>query len=424
MKKMAIYRMSIGIHMNVKSKKILYGCVYVVYILMFGSCTIAPSQSQTVIPGCEQTALYLPLLKGKSVAFIANNTSVIGKSHLVDSLSNLGIKIIKVFSPEHGFRGDADAGATIDNSADSKTGIPVISLYGSKTKPTPGDLKDIDIVVYDIQDVGVRFYTYISTLHYVMEACAGNNIPLVVLDRPNPLGFYIDGPVLDPAFRSFVGMHPIPVVYGMTVGELARMINGEGWLVNNLRCDLKVIPCANYNHNVHYSLPVNPSPNLNSMEAIYLYPSLCFFEGTVMSLGRGTAFPFRVVGHPDYPDKTFSFTPLTAFANLSPKFAGDTCYGINLQQLDILSLRQRNSLNLQYLIDVYKKMNLGEAFFTDYIDKLAGTAELRRQVIAGMTEAQIRSSWQSGIEKFKPVRKKYLLYKDFEPEMQMNNKPK
>jgi len=381
--------------------------------LCFTACVSTPIQSAQIKTGCEQTALYLPLLKGKSMALVANNTSLIGKSHMADSLISSGINLVRIFSPEHGFRGNADAGVAIDDTVDNRTGVPVTSLYGSKTKPTPDDLKDIDIVIYDIQDVGVRFYTYISTLHYIMEACAARNIPVIILDRPDPLGFYIDGPVLDPAYKSFVGLHPIPVVYGMTAGELAQMINGEGWLSDSLKCDLKVIPCSNYDHNTFYNLPVNPSPNLNSMEAVYLYPSLCFFEGTIMSLGRGTSFPFRVVGHPEYPVKSFSFEPQETPANKNPKYLGKTCYGINLQPLDIVSLRQMHGLTLQWLIDMYNTMGHGETFFTDYIDKLAGTGELRKQILAGLTEEQIRQSWQGDLKKFIALRKKYLLYEDF-----------
>jgi uncharacterized protein YbbC (DUF1343 family) len=388
-------------------------CLILLPALCFTACVYTSIQSAPVKTGCEQTALYLPLLKGESVGLVANNTSLIGKSHMADFLISSGIHLVRIFSPEHGFRSNADAGAAIDNMVDNKTGVPVTSLYGSKTKPSPEDLKGIDIVVYDIQDVGVRFYTYISTLHYMMEACAEKNIPVLVLDRPNPLGFYVDGPVLTPDLKSFVGMHPIPVVYGMTVGELAQMINGEGWLANRLKCDLKVIPCSNYDHNTFYTLPIDPSPNLNSMEAIYLYPSLCFFEGTLMSLGRGTAFPFRVVGHPDYPVKSFSYTPEATSANKNPKYIGKTCYGVNLQPMDIASLRQMHELNLQWLIDVYKTMGCGEAFFTDYIDKLAGTGELRKQILAGWSEEQIRQSWQDDLEKFRVLRKKYLIYKDF-----------
>jgi uncharacterized protein YbbC (DUF1343 family) len=379
------------------------------------SCVSAPApiKSAAVKPGCEQTSLYIPQLQGKSVAMVANHTSLIGESHLADSLIRSGINLIKIFSPEHGFRSEAGAGDVINNGRDTQTGLPIISLYGSGKKPTPGDLKGVDIVLYDIQDVGVRFYTFISTLHYVMEACAENNIPLLILDRPNPLGFYIDGPLRDPCCKSFVGMHPIPVVYGMTVGELAQMINGEGWLAGEVTCNLQVIPCKDYDHNVFYNLSVNPSPNLNSMEAVYLYPSLCFFEGTMMSLGRGTPYPFRVVGHPDYPDKTFSFMPQSTSINQHPVLMDQTCYGIDLRPMTCEQLMEMHSLNLRWLLDVYKTMGRGDEFFNAYFDKLAGTDKLRKQITEGWSESQIRESWQPGLREFREKRTKYLLYKDF-----------
>ena len=390
---------------------------FLILTLQFSqACNAAFDESyQQVKTGADQTALYVHLLKGKAVGLVANHTTVIGYTHLADSLIKSGVDLKKIFAPEHGFRGDADAGAEIGNTVDLKTGIPVISLYGSKTKPSAEDLKGIEIMVYDIQDVGVRFYTYISTLHYVMEACAASHIPLIVLDRPDPLGFYIDGPVLDPDYKSFVGMHPIPVVYGMTIGELAQMINGEGWLASGLKCDLSVILCSHYDHNTYYTLPINPSPNLNCMEAIYLYPSLCFFEGTVMSLGRGTSFPFRVAGHPDYPVKTFSFVPVANSGNKDPKFRDKTCYGIDLRSNTIAQLRQMKTLNLEWMVGAYKSMGLGEFFFTDYIDKLAGSDALRNQILSGAGEAQIRQSWEADLQKFKHIRKKYLIYKDFIP---------
>jgi uncharacterized protein YbbC (DUF1343 family) len=369
---------------------------------------------QSVKTGADQTSLYFPLLEGKSVGLIANHTSITGQVHLADTMIQSGIHLVKIFAPEHGFRGTADAGENITNGMDSQTGVPIISLYGSKSKPAASDLKGIDVMVYDIQDVGVRFYTYISTLHYVMEACAENNVPLLILDRPDPLGHYVDGPVLDTAFRSFVGMHPIPVVYGMTVGELARMINGEGWLAGGLACELKVIPCDNYDHKTFYSLPIDPSPNLNSMEAVYLYPSLCFFEGTIMSLGRGTPYPFRVVGHPDYPVRTFSFTPQATAANKNPVHRDKICYGNDFRSMAVADLQQMRELNLQWLIGTYKTMGKREDFFTDYIDKLAGTGNLRKQIVEGLTEEQIRQSWQRELVKFKVIRKKYILYNDFE----------
>lgn len=383
-------------------------------LLLFAvSCSTSQGQKPAVITGCGQTGLYLSMMEGKSVGLVANHTTVFGKAFLADTLIKMGVRLTKIFAPEHGFRGDVDAGADILNGVDAKTGVPVISLYGNKTKPSPADLQGIDLMIYDIQDVGVRFYTYISTLHYVMEACAENHVPLIILDRPDPLGYYIDGPLLEPGYRSFVGMHPIPVVYAMTPGELARMVNGEKWLAGGVQCELRVIPCLYYDHNTHYRLPVNPSPNLNSMESIYLYPSLCFFEGTIMSLGRGTPFPFRVIGHPDYPERSFSFVPRTGKSNRDPLLRDKTCYGLDLTCLTADSLAQLRSINLQWLMNAYKMMDRGKGFFTDYINRLAGTETLRNQVISGYTEKKIRESWQPGLDEFSRKRKKYLLYTDF-----------
>jgi len=373
-----------------------------------------PEQPDGVRTGAEQTEKYLPNIIDKSVALVANHTTLIGNTHSADSLLSLGVKITRIFAPEHGFRGEAGAGDLIDNSIDRKTGIPVISLYGSEKKPLPVYLDDIDIMIYDIQDVGVRFYTYISTMHYVMEACAEKGIPLIIFDRPNPLGYYVDGPVLDTSYKSFVGMHPVPVVYGMTAGELAQMINGEGWLKGGVQCNLTVIPCSGYSHNTYYTLPVSPSPNLNSMEAVYLYPSLCFFEGTQMSLGRGTDFPFRVIGHPEYPDKSFSFIPQRNMGNKNPVFLDTRCYGLDLRSMGLDTLRQMRQINLEWLIKVYSSMKLGGKFFTEYLDRLAGSAELRKQITAGKTAEEIRESWQPALMKFRSTRKKYLLYNDFQ----------
>jgi uncharacterized protein YbbC (DUF1343 family) len=392
-------------------------CRVLILTLLFSQACNSTSNdsSRPVKTGADQTSLYLPLLKGKTVGLVANHTTVIGHTHLADSLIKSGVDLKIIFAPEHGFRGDADAGANITNAVDRKTGIPVISLYGSKIKPSAEDLKDIEIMIYDIQDVGVRFYTYISTLHYVMEACAEHNIQLLILDRPNPNGHYVDGPLLDTAYRSFVGVHPIPVVYGMTIGELARMINGEKWLSGGLECDLKVIPCDNYDHTTFYMLPINPSPNLNCMEAVYLYPSTCFFEGTIMSLGRGTSFPFRVIGHPDYPDHSFSFVPLAMESNRNPLLKGQTCYGKDLRSFSIRDLQQLRAVKLGWLLDTYRLMNKGDVFFTEYIDKLAGSGTLRKQILSGADEAAIRQSWQADLQKFKLIRGKYLIYKDFTP---------
>jgi uncharacterized protein YbbC (DUF1343 family) len=382
-------------------------------VILFTACAITPAQENTAIKtGAEQIGDYVSLLQGKRIALVANHTSLIHKSHLADTLLSMDLKLVKIFSPEHGFRGDAGAGDIINNSIDKKTGLPIISLYGDHKKPRQGDFDGIDIVVYDIQDVGVRFYTYISTLHYIMEACSEHNVGLIVLDRPNPLGYYIDGPVLDTNYRSFVGMHPIPVVYAMTVGELSRMINGEKWLKGGLTCNLTVIPCKNYDHNMRYQLPVNPSPNLNTMEAVYLYPSLCFFEGTMMSLGRGTGYPFRVVGHPDFPLKDFSFIPKVNASNKNPVYVNKICYGIDFRNLTTDQLKHMTQINLKWLINAYTTMNKGSAFFTDYLDKLAGV-NMRYQITSGQSEEQIRQSWMNGKKQFIEKRKKYLLYEDF-----------
>jgi uncharacterized protein YbbC (DUF1343 family) len=355
------------------------------------------------------------LLKGKKVGLVANQTTRIGNAHLADSLLALGVKPAKIFSPEHGFRGDGDEGLSIDNSTDRRTGIPIISLYGNKVKPTAADMEGIDIMVYDIQDVGVRFYTYISTLHYIMEACAENGVPLLVLDRPDPLGHYVDGPMREEGFTSFVGLDPLPVVYAMTPGELARMINGEKWLKDGMKCDLQVIPCKGWDHKAPYDLPVHPSPNLKSMEAIYLYPSICFFEGTVMSLARGTDAPFRMVGHPDYPDKDFSFVPRTGFANKNPLLLDKTCYGIDLRRFQTDSLKSIRGIDLKWLIMVYRKMNMGKDFFNDYFDKLAGGSGLRNQILAGVPAEEIVAGWKTQLTPFMEKRRSYLLYPDFTP---------
>jgi uncharacterized protein YbbC (DUF1343 family) len=385
---------------------------WITAVIIFAGCNTAPSQ-QSVQTGCERTDLYLQKLNGKSVGMVANHTSVIGTEHLADFLIRQGVKITRIFAPEHGFRGDADAGADIRNDTDAVTGVPVVSLYGNKLKPVAADLEGIDLLIYDIQDVGVRFYTYISTLHYVMEACAENNIPLLILDRPDPLGYYVDGPTMENEFRSFVGLHPIPVVYGMTPGELAQMINGEGWLKGGEKCRLEVIPCAGYDHNTRYQLPVNPSPNLDCMQAVYLYPSVCLFEGTIMSLGRGTSSPFRVIGHPDYPDSSFSFTPRAGKANQNPLLKDQTCFGINLQNIPLDSLKHIKSVNLTWLLEVFYKMNRGKDFFIPYFDRLAGTASFREQILKGESAKQIRQSWQPGLEDFCKKRAAYLLYPDF-----------
>jgi len=363
------------------------------------------------IPGANQIELYKSIIEGKSVAVVANQTSMLESTHLVDTLLSLGINIKVIFAPEHGFRNMADAGESIENGKDPETGISLISLYGSHLKPTAEDLNGIDIVIFDIQDVGTRFYTYISTLHYVMESCAENHVKCVVLDRPNPNGFYFDGNIMDTAYKSFVGMDPVPVVHGMTVGEYARMINGEGWLKNGVKCDLTVIKCKNYSHKTLYELPVKPSPNLPNQTSVYLYPSLCFFEGTVISLGRGTSFPFQVFGNPELPDKGFSFTPESVPGAKNPPLLGIKCYGTDLRDAFKNKLVPKPELNLDWIIAAYRDFPRKDNFFTAYFDVLAGGPILREQIQKGMTSEQIRATWKEGLAKFSKIREKYLLYK-------------
>lgn len=371
--------------------------------------------SKDIMTGADQLEVYLPVLQHKNIAIVANQTSVINKTHLVDSLLSLRLKLNKVFCPEHGFRGDAEAGAKIESKIDTKTGLPIISLYGENKKPKKEDLKGLDVVIFDIQDVGVRFYTYISTLHYVMEACAENNIFLLILDRPNPNGYYIDGPVLNPKFASFVGMHAVPVVHGLTIGEYAMMINGEKWLPNQINCKLNVIKVRNYKHSDYYKLPIKPSPNLTNMNAVYLYPSLCFFEGTVVSIGRGTNAPFQIVGHPLFENTDFNFTPVSIKGmSENPPYKNQICYGYDLSEFSVSIIRSEAKLNLFWLIDSYKRLSAKTKFFNDFFDKLAGNDLLKKQIIEGKSEDEIRKTWEIDLKKFKEIRKKYLLYADFE----------
>jgi uncharacterized protein YbbC (DUF1343 family) len=363
------------------------------------------------IPGANQIELYKSIIEGKAVAVVANQTSKIGSTHLVDTLFSIGINIKVIFAPEHGFRDLADAGESIENSKDTETGIPIISLYGSHLKPTPLDLKGIDVVIFDIQDVGTRFYTYISTLHYILESCAENHIKCLVLDRPNPNGFYFDGNILDTTYKSFVGMDPIPVVYGMTVGEYSNMLNGEGWLKKSVKCDLDVINCKNYTHKTLYELPVRPSPNLPNQTSVYLYPSICFFEGTVVSLGRGTSFPFQVFGSPKLPDRGFSFIPESLPGAKNPLLLGVKCFGTDLRDAMKQNLVPKPELNLEWLISAYKDFPDKDKFFNSYFDVLAGGPVLRNQIQTGMTSEQIRATWKEGLAKFAKIREKYLLYK-------------
>lgn len=360
-----------------------------------------------VISGAEQLGAYLPILQGKKVALVVNQTSYAGERHLVDVLLAKDIRIQKVFAPEHGFRGDKGAWEPFSDTMDPTTGLTVVSLFGKVRKPTQAMLADVDLVIFDIQDVGVRFYTYLSTLHYVMEACVAYQIPLIVLDRPNPNGHYIDGPVLDLRFQSFVGKHPIPVVYGLTIGELALMINGEGWLQDQLQCDLRVIPLQNYTHQMPYSLPINPSPNLPNDQAVALYPLLGFFEGTIISTGRGTSLPFQVIGYPETSFGKFQFMPVSIPRKAEqPKHQDQLCYGIALN-----NLVPPHCIDLQYLLCFYKLATAqGLPFFGKTFDLHAGSNLLRQQIQEGLTEPAIRASWQKDLEQYKAKRKKYLLY--------------
>jgi uncharacterized protein YbbC (DUF1343 family) len=382
-------------------------CAVILAALFIINCQCTNNQ---VITGAMQTDKYAGALHGLKVAVVANQTSTAGDKHLVDILISEGINLKIVFAPEHGFRNMADAGETISDGKDTRTRLPVISLYGNHRKPTDDDLKGIDVVVFDIQDVGARFYTYISTMHYVMESCAEKNVRFMVLDRPNPNGFYVDGNILDTAYSSFVGMHPVPVNHGMTVGEYAMMINGEGWLKGGGKCDLTVVRCKNYNHNSYYNLPVKPSPNLPNQTSVYLYPSLCFFEGTVLSCGRGTDFPFQVFGHPELPDRGFCFTPESKPGATNPPLLGKLCYGTDLRNAIGEGLVPRPMLNLEWLIGAYRDFPDKESFFNSYFDTLAGGTILREQIIGGMTAEQIHASWKEGLERFGKIRAKYLLY--------------
>ncbi|MEO6931482.1 MAG: DUF1343 domain-containing protein [Chitinophagaceae bacterium] len=369
--------------------------------------------------GAEQTEEYLPYLKGKRVAILANPTSVIGKTHWVDSMQRLGVNIVKVFGPEHGFRGNASAGVVVADETDPATGIPLISLYGKKNKPTKEDLADVDVMVYDLQDVGVRFYTNINALVRLMDACAENNKELIILDRPNPNGYLIDGPVLDMQFKSGIGMFPIPIAYGLTVGEFAQMANGEGWLPSKSKCKIKIVKLSGYNHDMPYVLPVAPSPNLNSQQSIMLYPSTCLFEGIYVNLGRGTYFPFTVLGSPELKGKyAFSYTPIGIKGmSETPLFMNQVCYGLDLRKYDVNILRKKRQINIQWVIELYKASPHKEKFFDSKLSKEMGTIErlvgsglFRQQIIDGKSEQEIRASWEPGLSEYRTMRKKYLIY--------------
>lgn len=397
-------------------------------MMMFAVESFAQQKNSTAInkkdsfkTGAEQTEKYLPYLKGKRVAILANQTSIIGNRHLVDSLQSRGVNIVKVFGPEHGFRGNASAGAEVADEKDQKTGIPIISLYGKKNKPSREDLADVDIVIYDVQDVGVRFYTNINALSRLMEACADSKKELLILDRPNPNAYLIDGPVLDMKYRSGIGMFPIPMSHGLTVAEFAKMANGEGWLTNKVKCPLKIIPVSNYNHSMYYTLPVKPSPNLNTQQAIMLYPSTCMFEGVYINHGRGTYFPFTVFGAPYYKDNySFSFTP-TGIKGMAetPIFADQVCYGLDLRNYDINILLKRKKINIQWIMELYKASPEKEKFFESKLSNQMNNIEIqigsglfRQQIIDGVSEEEIRKTWEPGLSNYKKMRKKYVIYKD------------
>ncbi len=400
-------------------------------LLLMGFVQAQVLSDAKVIPGAWRSDRYIALLEGKRVAVCGNQTSLVDTlflredsvssdsdaslemPHLVDVLLANGVNVVKIFCPEHGFRGNAEAGAHIASGVDAKTSLPIVSLYGKNKKPLPSQLENVDVIVFDLQDVGCRFYTYISTLHYVMEAAAENNVEVIVLDRPNPNGYFVDGPVLQPKWRSFVGMHPVPVVYGMTIGEYAFMINGQGWLAGGVKCALTVIPIDGYTHQTRYSLPVRPSPNLPNDESIYLYPSLCFFEGTNVSIGRGTDYPFQMYGSPSFTKGDYTFTPHPIKGvSENPPCKGQLCRGYFLQPYAHDSLNASNCLSLDYLINAYRSTPDKSTFFTNaaFFDKLAGTDQLRNQIIKGYTEEQIRASWQADLDSFMVIRGKYLLY--------------
>ena len=393
-------------------------------IVFFIWAFIMPAQAQSIktedepnlvfvdkehyVSAAMQIEDYLPLLEGKQVGVVGNQTSIIGETHLVDTLLSLDVDVRKIYTPEHGFRGTADAGAKINSGKDEKTGLPIISLYGKNKKPTAEMLQGIDVILFDLQDVGVRFYTYISTMSYVMEAAAENHIPVIVLDRPNPNGFYVDGPVLKPENSSFVGMHQVPVVYGMTIGEYAKMVNGEGWLKGGITCDLTVIPIKEYNRNAIYELPVKPSPNLPNWESVYLYPTLCFFEGTNVSVGRGTETPFQIYGHPDMRG-SFSFTPQSTSGASKPLLEGQRCRGENLVEFAHDYSNNGKRLQLEWIIEAYQQLK-DKGFFKDYFRLLAGSKQMQRDIESGKSADEIRASWQNDLGAFKTIRTKYLMY--------------
>jgi len=396
-------------------KYFINSCLLLVcYLFASASCGTTKNNfsgsTDPIITGAERSDFYLPLLKDKKVGIVTNQTGIIRGSNnatvsIVDHLISNKIAVHKIFAPEHGFRGTADAGEHIVDGKDTKTGLPIISLYGNNKKPKPEQLAGIDVMVFDLQDVGARFYTYISSLHYIMEACAENNIPLFVLDRPNPNGAIVDGPMLEKEYTSFVGMHPIPLLHGMTIGEYARMINGEKWLKNGVQCDLKVIHCLNYKRDMPYDLPVKPSPNLPNAQAVNLYASLCLFEGTNVSVGRGTEKQFQIYGSPFLPKSDFSFTPIPNFGAKEPVYKDQLCYGEDLTQIEKVK-----QLELKWLLKAYNSTSDKSKFFNEFYTKLAGTKKLQQQIVSGVSENEIRKSWEKGLQDFKKMREKYLIY--------------
>ena len=375
------------------------------FFLFLGNTLVSIAQTH-IVYGATQLESYNKILQQENVGVVAHQASLLDpKTHLIDTLLSLNVNIIKVFAPEHGFRGDADAGENVDDQKDLKTGLPILSLYGSNKKPSKESLKGISIMLFDLQDVGVRFYTYLSTLHYVMEACAENEIPLIVLDRPNPNANYIDGPVLEEDCKSFVGMHSVPIVYGMTIGEYAKMINGEGWLSDGIKCDLRVVPLKNYTHQTPFEIPLRPSPNLPNAHSIALYPSLCLLEPTVISVGRGTEMQFQIYGHPELPKTNFSFTPIPNYGSKNPKLKNQLCHGTDLRNIDY-----PKKIELQWLIQAYSDFQDKEHFFKKGFNRIAGNKSLQMQLAQGLGEEQIRKTWEKDLEKFQNIRKKYLIY--------------
>jgi uncharacterized protein YbbC (DUF1343 family) len=395
-------------------------CLCMIVCLQSFAAVNDDKTAKPILTGAEQTEKYLPLLKGKRVAIMANPTTIIGKTHLVDSLQKLGVNIVKVFGPEHGFRGNAGAGEAINDEIDQATGIPLISLYGKKNKPSKEDMADVDILIYDLQDVGVRYYTNINALVRLMDVCVENDKEILILDRPNPNAYLIDGPILDMKHKSGIGMFPIPMSHGLTVGEFAQMANGEGWLLNkDKKCKIRIIPVANYDHDMPYTLPVKPSPNLNTQQAIMLYPSTCMFEATYLNHGRGTYFPFTVLGSPELKGiYSFSYTPTSIKGmSVTPLFMNEECYGLDLRNYDVEKLRKSKKINISWIIELYNAHPFKEKFFDSKLSRemnsieiQIGVSDFRQQVIAGVSEADIRKSWEPGLSQYKEMRKKYLLY--------------